>query len=160
LKRIPFLRIRNALHALIQQAVSSPTRPGPNETGRPRPPRHGAHPAGRRAGCSRVSWQYMYFHRVPARRGCAILRTNRQPCGVDHSGTLDADAAAVSAARQEQPTMEAILSQQRVLPAIAAFAVGIAVSSLIYTPFGLLAPIVALFLFASDRTRFLLHVAS
>jgi len=52
---------------------------------------------------------------------------------------LDADAAEVSARRQEQPTMEAILSHQRILPAIAAFAVGIAVSSLIYTPFGLLA---------------------
>ncbi|SDR44476.1 hypothetical protein SAMN05519103_03220 [Rhizobiales bacterium GAS113] len=56
--------------------------------------------------------------------------------------------------------METILSQQRTLPAIAAFAVGIAVSSLIHTPFGLLAPIVALFLFASGRTGLLLHVAS
>ena len=73
---------------------------------------------------------------------------------------LDADAAEVSAPRQEQPTMEAMLSQQRILPAIAAFAVGIAVSSLIHTPFGLLAPIVALFLFASGRTGLLLHVAS
>ena len=56
--------------------------------------------------------------------------------------------------------MEAILSQQRILPAIAAFAVGIAVSALIHTPFGLLAPIVALFLFASGRTGLLLHVVS
>ena len=56
--------------------------------------------------------------------------------------------------------MEAMLSQQRILPAIAAFAVGIAVSSLMKTPFGLLAPMVALFLFASGRTGLLLHVAS
>jgi PAS domain S-box-containing protein len=73
---------------------------------------------------------------------------------------LDADAAEVRAPWQEQPTMEATLSQQRILPAIAAFAVGIAVSSLLHTPFGLLAPIVALFLFASGRTGLLLHVAS
>ena len=56
--------------------------------------------------------------------------------------------------------MEAILSQQRILPAIAAFAVGIAISSLIRTPFGLLAPVAALFLFTSSRTGLLLHVAS
>jgi PAS domain S-box-containing protein len=56
--------------------------------------------------------------------------------------------------------MEAMLSQQRILPAIGAFAVGIAVSSLIETPFGLLAPIAALFLFASGRTGLLLHAAS
>jgi PAS domain S-box-containing protein len=56
--------------------------------------------------------------------------------------------------------MEAMLSQQRILPAIGAFAVGIAVSSLIRTPFGLLAPMAALFLFASGRTELLLHVAS
>jgi hypothetical protein len=85
---------------------------------------------------------------------------NWHPWSVDHSDMLDADAAEVSAPRQEQPTMEAILSQQRILPAIAAFAVGIAVSSLIHTPFGLLAPIVALFLFASGRSGLLLHVAS
>jgi PAS domain S-box-containing protein len=73
---------------------------------------------------------------------------------------LDADAAEGSTRRQEQPTMEAILSHPRILPAIAAFAVGIAVFSLIHTPFGLLAPIVALFLLAGGRTGFLLHVAS
>jgi PAS domain S-box-containing protein len=73
---------------------------------------------------------------------------------------LDADAVDVSAPRQEQPTMEAILSPHRMVPAIAAFAVGIAVSSLIHTPFGLLAPIVALFLFASGRTGLLLYIAS
>jgi PAS domain S-box-containing protein len=56
--------------------------------------------------------------------------------------------------------MEAILSPQRMVPAIAAFAVGIAVSSLIHTPFGLLAPIAALFLFASGRTGLLLYIAS
>jgi len=56
--------------------------------------------------------------------------------------------------------MEAILSQQRIFPAIAAFAVGITVSSLTHTPFGLLAPMVAVYLFASDRTGLLLHGAS
>ena len=53
-----------------------------------------------------------------------------------------------------------MLSQQRILPAIAAFVVGIAVYSLLHTPFGLLAPIVAIFFFASGRTGSLLHVAS
>src|SRR5262249_19118503 len=56
--------------------------------------------------------------------------------------------------------MQAMLSQQRILPAIGAFVVGIAVSSLINTPFGLLAPVAALFLFAGGRTELLLHVAS
>lgn len=56
--------------------------------------------------------------------------------------------------------MKMILSQERNLPAIAAFAVGIAVTSLMQTPFGLLAPIVALFLFANGRARVVLHTAS
>src|SRR5262249_52713842 len=56
--------------------------------------------------------------------------------------------------------MQAMLSQQRILPAIGAFVVGIAVSSLIRTPFGLLAPMAALFLFAGGRTGLMLHVAS
>src|SRR5262249_7176764 len=56
--------------------------------------------------------------------------------------------------------MQAMLSQQRILPAIGAFVVGIAVSSLIKTPFGLLAPAAALFLFAGGRTGLMLHVAS
>ena len=56
--------------------------------------------------------------------------------------------------------MGAMLSQQRLLPAIAAFGAGIAVSSLISTPFGLLAPMVALFLFAGGRAGLLLHAAS
>src|SRR5262245_29322576 len=73
---------------------------------------------------------------------------------------LDARAAEAYAPRQEHPTMEATLSQQRILRAIAVSAVGIAVSSVIHTPFGLLAPVVALFLFASGRTGLLLHVAS
>ena len=73
---------------------------------------------------------------------------------------LDADAAEVSDTRQEAPTMNAVPSHQRILPAIAAFAVGITVSSLIHTPFGLLAPLVALYLSASDRTGLLLHGAS
>lgn len=72
---------------------------------------------------------------------------------------LDADAAGVSAPRQEQPTMEAILSRQLIFPAIAALAVGIAVSSLIHTPLGLLAPIVALFLLVKGRTGLLLCIA-
>ena len=38
--------------------------------------------------------------------------------------------------------MEAMLSQHRILAAITAFAVGVAVSLLIHTPFGLLAPVV------------------
>jgi PAS domain S-box-containing protein len=56
--------------------------------------------------------------------------------------------------------MQAVLAEQRVAPAIAAFAVGIAVSWLAKTPFGLLAPMAALFLFASGRTMSLLRVAS
>src|SRR5262249_41169461 len=59
-----------------------------------------------------------------------------------------------------EPAMEAMLSQQRLLPAIAASAVGIAVFSLMQIPFGLLAPIVALFLFAGGRAGLLLNVAS
>jgi PAS domain S-box-containing protein len=55
--------------------------------------------------------------------------------------------------------MEAILSRQRIAPAIAAFAVGIAVSWLAKTPFGLLAPMAALFAFARGRTMLLLHAA-
>src|SRR5262249_5020307 len=73
---------------------------------------------------------------------------------------LDARAAEAYAPRQEHPTMEATLSQQRILRVIAVSAVGIAVASVIHTPFGLLAPVVALFLFASGRTGLLLHVAS
>jgi PAS domain S-box-containing protein len=56
--------------------------------------------------------------------------------------------------------MEAMLSHHRILPTIAAFGVGIAIFSLIRTPFGLLAPVAALFLFTSSRTGLLLHVAS
>jgi PAS domain S-box-containing protein len=85
---------------------------------------------------------------------------NWQTRSVGGSARLDAEAAEARVARQEQPNMEAILSQQRILPAIAAFAVGIAVSSLLKTPFGLLAPMVALLLFTSGRTGLLLHVAS
>jgi PAS domain S-box-containing protein len=79
---------------------------------------------------------------------------------IDESDRLDGGAAEGVCPRQEQPIMEAILSQQRLLPAIAAFAVGIAVFSLMKIPFGLLAPIVALFLFAGGRTGLLLHAAS
>jgi hypothetical protein len=56
--------------------------------------------------------------------------------------------------------MEARLSQERIAPAIAAFAVGIAVSSLIQTPFGLLAPALAIFLFAGGRAGLALHAVS
>jgi PAS domain S-box-containing protein len=85
---------------------------------------------------------------------------NWQTRTVGGSARLDAEAVQARVARQEQPNMEAILSPQRTLPAIAAFAVGIAVSSLMKTPFGLLAPMAALFLFASGRTGSLLYVAS
>src|SRR5215471_17131402 len=72
---------------------------------------------------------------------------------------LDARAAAC-AAPAGKPAMEAVLSQRRILPAIGAFAVGIAVSSLIRTPFGLLAPLAAVFLFAGGRAGLLLHAAA
>jgi hypothetical protein len=85
---------------------------------------------------------------------------NGQALSVGGGARLEAEAAEGARHRQEQPTMEAMLSQQRILPAIAAFAVGIAVSLLMKTPFGLLAPMVALFLFASGRTGLLLHVGS
>jgi PAS domain S-box-containing protein len=56
--------------------------------------------------------------------------------------------------------MEAVLSQQRIALAIAASAAGIAAAWLTKTPFGLLAPMAALFLFARGRTILLLHAAS
>jgi PAS domain S-box-containing protein len=52
------------------------------------------------------------------------------------------------------------VDQQYTLPAVASLAIGLAVSLLIHTPFGLLAPLVALFLFACDRTAVLVQVAS
>ena len=62
--------------------------------------------------------------------------------------------------RQERPVIEAVLSQGRIALAIATFAVGIAASWLTKTPFGLLAPVAALFLFARGRAVLLLHAAS
>lgn len=56
--------------------------------------------------------------------------------------------------------MVAILSSERVAPATAAFAVGIGASALLQTPFGLLAPIVALFLFAGARAGSALFAVS
>jgi PAS domain S-box-containing protein len=53
--------------------------------------------------------------------------------------------------------MEAILSQKSIAPAMAAFTVGIAVTALFQTPFGLLAPTVALFLFTAGRAGSLLY---
>ncbi len=53
--------------------------------------------------------------------------------------------------------MRAALSQQPLVPAIAASTVGIAVSWLMMTPFGLVAPSAALFLLARGRTALLLH---
>jgi PAS domain S-box-containing protein len=52
--------------------------------------------------------------------------------------------------------MRAALSQQPLVPAIAASTVGIAVSWLMMTPFGLVAPSAALFLLARGRTALLL----
>src|SRR5262249_20055017 len=71
---------------------------------------------------------------------------------------LDADAGDVRLPAGA-PAMEALLSQPRIVPATAAFAVGIAVSALIQTPFGLLAPMAALFLFASSRAASALQLA-
>lgn len=79
---------------------------------------------------------------------------------VGENARLNAEAAEERATWQEQLTMEAMLSQRRILPAIAACAVGVAVSSLIQTPFGLLAPAAALFVLASGRTERLLFLAS
>lgn len=55
--------------------------------------------------------------------------------------------------------MEAVLTQRRVEPLVTAFAVGIVVSWLTMTPFGLLAPIAALCIFARGRAVLLIHVA-
>lgn len=52
--------------------------------------------------------------------------------------------------------MMTVPHSQRILPAIASLIVGLGVSLLLRTPFGLLAPIVALFLFCGSRSRFLL----
>src|SRR5215468_5861412 len=55
--------------------------------------------------------------------------------------------------------MEAVLLQQRIALAIAASAIGIAAAWVTKTPFGLLAPVAALFLFARGRATLLLQVA-
>jgi PAS domain S-box-containing protein len=55
--------------------------------------------------------------------------------------------------------MEAVLTQRQFVPVTVALAVGIAVSWLTKTPFGLLAPIAALCLLARGRAALLLHVA-
>jgi PAS domain S-box-containing protein len=62
--------------------------------------------------------------------------------------------------RQELPIMEAIPSQQRLTIPLGASAIGIAVSWLAGTPFGLLAPMAALFCFARGRAVLPLHAAS
>src|SRR5262245_54093979 len=56
--------------------------------------------------------------------------------------------------------MEVVPFQQRIALAIAAAAAGIAAAWLTKTPYGLLAPMAALFLFARGRAILLLHVAS
>lgn len=55
--------------------------------------------------------------------------------------------------------MRVLLSQESLFPAISASAVGLGVSALIHTPYGLLAPIVALFLFTRRRTELVLLYA-
>ena len=85
---------------------------------------------------------------------------NRQTWSIGGSARLDAEAAEARKPRQEQSIMAAILSRQRIAAAIAAFAVGIAVCWLAQTPFGLLAPVAALFLFARGHAMSLLCVAS
>jgi PAS domain S-box-containing protein len=56
--------------------------------------------------------------------------------------------------------MALLFSQRRILPAIAAFGVGLAASLLVSTPFGLLAPVAALFILASGRATLLLYFVS
>jgi PAS domain S-box-containing protein len=73
---------------------------------------------------------------------------------------LNVRAAEVCAPWLEWPIMEAVLSQQRTVLAVAASAVGIAASWLTTSPFGLLAPMAALFLLAYGRTIRLLYAAS
>jgi PAS domain S-box-containing protein len=70
------------------------------------------------------------------------------------------ESAETNVLRQEQPVMETLFPQRRIILAIVASAVGIAVSWLMKIPFGLLAPMAALFLFARGRTTVLLHAAS
>jgi PAS domain S-box-containing protein len=60
--------------------------------------------------------------------------------------------------RQEHPVMEAVLSRQRLVLATGASVVGIIASWLTTTPFGLLAPIAVLPLYAEGRSVLLLHV--
>jgi PAS domain S-box-containing protein len=85
---------------------------------------------------------------------------NWQTWSIGGSARLDAEAAEARNPRQEQSIMQAILSQQRIVAAVAAFAVGIAVSWLAKTPFGLLAPMAALLLLARGRTMLLLGAVS
>jgi PAS domain S-box-containing protein len=84
---------------------------------------------------------------------------NLQIRSVNGSARLDAEAAEVHVQRQEQPVMEITLSQQRVALAIAASVAGLAVAWLSTVPFGLLAPIVALFVFARGRMASLTYAA-
>src|SRR6185295_6551786 len=56
--------------------------------------------------------------------------------------------------------MEAMISQPRVAITLAACAVGIAVAWLTRTPFGLLAPLVALFLLARGHTALVLQAST
>jgi hypothetical protein len=88
-------------------------------------------------------------------------------CGMDwqvrgggESDTLAGEVAEARASQPEQPIMRAALSQQPLVPAVAASTVGIAVSWLMMTPFGLVAPSAAFFLLARGRTALLLHAMS
>jgi PAS domain S-box-containing protein len=75
------------------------------------------------------------------------------------SARLAPKTAVADALRQELPIMDAIPSQQRLAIPLGVCAIGIAVCWLATTPFGLLAPIAALFLFARGRAVLSLHAA-
>lgn len=66
--------------------------------------------------------------------------------------------AAAAGSWHERPIIQAVLSRQRVVSAIAALTVGSAVSWLMMTPLGLVAPTGALLLFARGRAELLLHM--
>jgi len=76
------------------------------------------------------------------------------------SARLASKTAAAGAPRQELLIMETMAFQQRLAIPLGVCAIGIAVSWLAGTPFGLLAPMAAIFLFARGRAVLPLHAAS
>ena len=76
------------------------------------------------------------------------------------SARLASKTAAAGAPRQELLIMEPMPFQQRLAIPLGVCAIGIAVSWLAGTPFGLLAPMAAIFLFARGRAVLPLHAAS